>query len=66
LECLGAVGCQWSISRRQRNNIYEQNSNSRQSIRRSLLRKQSRISRSTCTPKFKHRKSVQTSTMLLK
>jgi hypothetical protein len=62
----GAFGCQWSTSRRQRNNIDEQKNDFSRSIRRPLLRKRSWISRSTCTPKSKHRKSTQTSTMLLK
>ena len=66
LKCLGAVGCQWSTSRRQRNNIDEQNNNSSRSIRRPLLRKRSWISRSTYVPKSKHRKSTQTSTTMLK
>ena len=66
LKCLGAVGCQWSTSRRQRNNIDEQNNNSSRSIRRPLLRKRSWISRSTYVPKSKHRKSTQTSKTMLK
>jgi hypothetical protein len=67
LKCLVAVECQWSTLRRQRNNIDEQImiNNSSQLIRRSLLRKQSCISRSTYKPKSKHRKSTQTSMMLL-
>ena len=56
LRRLGAVGCQWSTSRRQRNDIDEQNNNSSRSIRRPLLRQQSWISRSTYTQKSKHRK----------
>jgi hypothetical protein len=44
LKCLVAVGCQWSTSRRQRNNIDEQNDNSSRSIRRPPLRKRSWIS----------------------
>ncbi len=66
LKCLGAFGCQWSTSRRQRNNVDEQNNNSSRSIRLPLLRKWSWIFQSTCTPKSKHRKSTQTSRTLLK
>ncbi len=49
LKRLGAVGCQWSTTRRQRNDIDEQNNNSSRSIRQPLLRQQSWISRSTYT-----------------
>ncbi len=66
LKCLVAVGCQWSSSRWQRNNIDEQNDNSSRSIRRPPLRKRSWISWSTYTPKSKHRKTMQTSTTKLK
>jgi hypothetical protein len=54
LKRLGAVGY-----------INEQNNNSSLSIRLPLLRQQSWISLSTYTQKSKHRKSTQTSTMLL-
>jgi hypothetical protein len=59
LKCLGAVRCQWSTSRRQRNDVDEQINNASRSIWRPLVRKRSSswISRSTYTPKFKHRKS---------
>jgi hypothetical protein len=66
LKCLCHVVCQLSTSRRQLNKIDRQNYNFRQSIRQPLLRKPAWISQSTYTPKSKHRKSMQTSTMQLK